>query len=297
MNWFYLRFSAFSDSVFRLLKQPITSMLHILGMGIALSIPMGCYMLLDGADQFSRKLNNTSQLNVFITADSSDETIKIAEKQLTELFEGEINFIDQDEGLKELSKNSEFSDLVKNLDTNPIPHLFVLTPQDNSAEKLTGIARTIESWSFVEEVSFDAQWAVKLESFINLSKILVMLVVLLIGLGFVATIFTTIQLQITIRKDEIEVARLVGATGRFIRRPFLYYGFIQGLLGGLCAVLIIFLGLKFGLTAMQPMLEPLGFVILAPNLITLSSPLVLSIGLSLLGAWLSSNNHLKKIDC
>ena len=81
MNWFYLRFSAFSDSVFRLIKQPITSILHILGMGIAQSIPMGCYMLLDGADQFSRKLNNTSQLNVFITADSSDETIKIAEKQ------------------------------------------------------------------------------------------------------------------------------------------------------------------------------------------------------------------------
>jgi cell division transport system permease protein len=266
-------------------------------MGIALSIPMGCYMLLDGADQFSRKLNSTSQLNVFITPDSSDETIKIAEKQLTELFDGEITFINQDEGLEELSKNPEFRDLVKNLDTNPIPHLFVLTPQDNDVKKLTGIAQTIKNWSFVEEVNFDAQWAAKLESFVNLSKILVLLVVLLIGLGFVATIFTTIQLQITIRKDEIEVARLVGATGRFIRRPFLYYGFIQGLLGGLCAVLIIFLGLRFGLAAMQPMLEPLGFVIRAPNLVTLSSPLLLSIGLSLLGAWLSSNNHLKKIDC
>ena len=297
MNWLYLRLSAFSDSIFRLLKQPITSILHVLGMGIALSIPMGCYMLLDGADQFSRKLNSTSQLNVFITPDSSDETIKIAEKQLTELFDGEITFINQDEGLKELSKNPEFSDLVKNLDTNPIPHLFVLTHQDNDVKKLTGIAQTIKNWSFVEEVNFDAQWAAKLESFVNLSKILVLLVVLLIGLGFVATIFTTIQLQITIRKDEIEVARLVGATGRFIRRPFLYYGFIQGLLGGLCAVLIIFLGLRFGLAAMQPMLEPLGFVIRAPNLVTLSSPLLLSIGLSLLGAWLSSNNHLKKINC
>ena len=80
MNWLYLRFSAFSDSIFRLLKQPITSILHVIGMGIALSITMGCYMLLDGADQFSRKLNSTSQLNVFITPDSSDETIKIATK-------------------------------------------------------------------------------------------------------------------------------------------------------------------------------------------------------------------------
>ena len=80
-------------------------------------------MLLDGADQFARKLNNTSQLNVFLAADSSNETIKIAEKQLTELFDGEITFIDQDKGLKELSKNLEFSELVKNLDTNPIPQV------------------------------------------------------------------------------------------------------------------------------------------------------------------------------
>ncbi len=296
MNWFYLRFSAFNDSIFRLLKHPVTSTLHILGMGIALSIPMGCYMLLDGADQFARKLNNTSQLNVFLAADSSNETIKIAEKQLTELFDGEITFIDQDKGLKELSKNLEFSELVKNLDTNPIPHLFVLTPKKNDASILIGIAQTIESWTFVEEVRFDAKWALKLESFVDVSKILVILIVLLIGLGFVASIFTTIQLQITIRKDEIEVARLVGATGRFIRRPFLYYGFIQGLLGGLCAVLIIFLGIKFGLSAIQPMLEPLGFYIRDPDVVTLSSPLIFSVSLSLLGAWLSSNNHLKKID-
>ncbi|MDC1311831.1 permease-like cell division protein FtsX [Burkholderiales bacterium] len=296
MNWFYLRFSAFSDSVVRLLKQPVTSILHILGMGIALSIPMGCYMLLDGADQFARKLNNTSQLNVFLAADSSEETIKIAEKQLTEIFDGDIAFIDQDEGLIELSKNSEFSGLVKNLDTNPIPHLFVLTPTNSDAKILTSIAQTIESWTFVEEVRFDAQWALKLESFIDLSKILIMLVVLLIGLGFVASIFTTIQLQITIRKDEIEVARLVGATGRFIRRPFLYYGFIQGLLGGLCAVIIIFIGIKYGLNAIQPMLEPLGFYIRSPNGVTLSAPVIFSVSLSLLGAWLSSSNHLKKID-
>ena len=296
MNWFYLRFSAFNDSIFRLLKHPVTSTLHILGMGIALSIPMGCYMLLDGADQFARKLNNTSQLNVFLAADSSNETIKIAEKQLTELFDGEITFIDQDKGLKELSKNLEFSELVKNLDTNPIPHLFVLTPKKNDASTLISIAQTIESWTFVEEVRFDAKWALKLESFVDISKILVILIVLLIGLGFVASIFTTIQLQITIRKDEIEVARLVGATGRFIRRPFLYYGFIQGLLGGLCAVLIIFLGIKFGLSAIQPMLEPLGFYIRDPDVVTLSSPLIFSVSLSLLGAWLSSNNHLKKID-
>ncbi|MDA1332016.1 MAG: permease-like cell division protein FtsX [Proteobacteria bacterium] len=296
MNWIYIRFSAFSDSISRFFQQPITSLLHILGMGIALSIPMGCYMLLDGADQFSRKLNNSTQLNVFLTTDASDEEVKIAQTQLAEIFDGDIKFIDRDQGLSELSENPEFSELVANLDTNPIPHLFVLTPNHNDPQKLLSIAQIIENWNFVEEVGFDADWAGNLESFVKLSKILVMLVVLLIGLGFVASIFTTIQLQITIRKDEIEVARLVGATGRFIRRPFLYYGFIQGLLGGLCAAFIIFLGMKYGLKSVQPMLETLGIFVHKPNLLTLGAPLILSVSLSLLGAWLSSNNHLRKID-
>lgn len=297
MNWFYIRFSAFSDSISRFFRQPITSLLHILSMGIALSIPMGCYMLLDGADQFSRNLNDSKQLNVFLTLDSSEKIVKDAKMQLVELFDGDIKFVDREQGLLELSKNPEFGELIANLDSNPIPHLFVLTPNQNHGERyLWSIAKTIESWTFVEEVRFDAVWAIKLESFVKLSKILVLLVILLIGLSFIASVFTTIQLQITIRKDEIEIARLVGATGRFIRRPFLYYGFIQGLLGGLCATFIIFLGLKHGLRFAQPMLESIGIFIRKPSLLTLTAPLVLSVSVSLLGAWLSSNNHLRKID-
>jgi len=34
------------------------------------------------------------------------------------------------------------------------------------------------------------------------------------------------------RRDEILVSRLIGATDRYIRRPFLYLGALQGLLGG-----------------------------------------------------------------
>jgi cell division transport system permease protein len=49
-------------------------------------------------------------------------------------------------------------------------------------------------------------------------------------------------LQIYAQQDEIEVAQLIGATDRFIRRPFLYYGGIQGLIGGITGWLIMLLG-------------------------------------------------------
>ena len=41
------------------------------------------------------------------------------------------------------------------------------------------------------------------------------------------------------KRDEIEVSKLIGATKGFIRRPFLYFGAIQGAVGGAAAWLII----------------------------------------------------------
>ena len=42
------------------------------------------------------------------------------------------------------------------------------------------------------------------------------------------------------QRDEIEVSKLIGATDRFIRRPFLYAGAIYGL-GGM---VVPFIGIK-----------------------------------------------------
>jgi cell division transport system permease protein len=50
-------------------------------------------------------------------------------------------------------------------------------------------------------------------------------------------------LDIQNRSAEIEVAKLLGATDAFVRRPFLYLGLWYGLLGGLVAMLILLIGL------------------------------------------------------
>jgi cell division transport system permease protein len=54
-----------------------------------------------------------------------------------------------------------------------------------------------------------------------------------------AVIGNTIRLQILTQREEIEVSKLIGATDRFIRRPFLYAGAIYGLGGGIAAWLIL----------------------------------------------------------
>ena len=61
----------------------------------------------------------------------------------------------------------------------------------------------------------------------------------MLAVGLVAVTFDAVRMQILTRRDEIEVAGLIGATDAYIRRPFLYQGAMLGLLGGLAAAAII----------------------------------------------------------
>ncbi|MCR4298378.1 MAG: FtsX-like permease family protein, partial [Gallionella sp.] len=108
----------------------------------------------------------------------------------------------------------------------------------------------------------------------------------------------TIRLQILTQHDEIEVAKLIGATDGFIRRPFLYFGATQGLLGGVMAWLIVTASLLLlnqqlnalsQLYASQFTLHPLSF---GDSL----SLLLFSVYLGWMGAWLSVARHLSQIE-
>jgi cell division transport system permease protein len=69
--------------------------------------------------------------------------------------------------------------------------------------------------------------------------------IILGGLLFLAALFiiiNTIKLTIYWRHEEIEILKLVGATNRFVKAPFLIEGSVQGFLGGLTALVILCLG-------------------------------------------------------
>jgi cell division transport system permease protein len=83
----------------------------------------------------------------------------------------------------------------------------------------------------------------------------------------------TIRLSIYTRRREVEVMRLVGATRWFIRWPFMIEGVVVGLVGGLLAILILWLG---KITVVDPLSDHIG-VLAAQNSTTLGFPALVAI--------------------
>jgi cell division transport system permease protein len=87
----------------------------------------------------------------------------------------------------------------------------------------------------VESVQLNLDWARKIamiKRFASFAGLFLSVILLVVS---VFIIFNVVKINIFYRKDEITILRLVGATDRYIKAPFLLEGLLLGSLGGLLA--------------------------------------------------------------
>ncbi len=126
---------------------------------------------------------------------------------------------------------------MEDLSRNPLPPVLEVTPQPQSRSMAGAkalLAKLMQE-ADVEQGKLDLQWLERLDGIVNLLRHSNQGIVGLLLLGVLLTVANTLRLNILSRRQEIEVMKLVGATDRFIYRPYLYLGLWYGLIGGLLA--------------------------------------------------------------
>ncbi|MFA6312132.1 MAG: permease-like cell division protein FtsX [Sterolibacterium sp.] len=241
--WLVQHLKAFTWALRRLAAAPVNSLLSLLAIGIALALPAGGQMLLGNALQFVGGSGNhtaTPQISLFLALDADRKTADGIAARLKNLANAkEVRFVSREEALKRMQANEGLADVIAALPKNPFPDAFVVEPRDESPAATESMREEISHWAKVEHVQLDSAWVRRLDAMLKLGRIGVAMLTLLLGLGLVAITFTTIRLQVLAQRAEIEVSRLLGAAESFIRRPFYYFGALQGLAGGAVAWLIV----------------------------------------------------------
>ena len=299
MNWLLVHLDTLRESLGRLLHQPVASALNVIVMGIALSLPAGFYLGLNNLQAFSRQLSSDPQVSIFMEVDAGKADVAAVEQRLKANPDiGRVEFISRDQALARLKRSAGLSDVLANLGRNPLPDAFVVTARSNDPATLESLHDQAVKWPKVEHVQLDAEWARRLDAALNVGRALVTLLAVLLAVALVAVTFNTIRLQILTRRDEIEVSKLIGATNPFIRRPFLYFGALQGLAGGLAAWAIVAVGvlvLNIQLADLSGLYGAL-FKLEWPGTGDTLTLLAFSALLGWLGAWLSVSRHLWLIE-
>jgi len=289
------------ESLQRLLKTLVPSIMTWLVIGIAMALPIGLFVALDNIESLSGGWDGAAQISLFIgkTVDEKDARKLAAQLRLRKDIV-EVNFITQNEALIEFQALSGYGDVLQHLDSNPLPAVIVIRPTEgeNAAAIAEALFIELQALPQVEQAVLDLEWVQRLYSMMALGRRMTVALAGLLSLGVLLVIGNTIRLSIESRRDEIVIVKLVGATNAFVRRPFLYTGLWYGLGGGLMSWIIINMGLFLlrnpieqlaGLYQSQFELQGLGFF----DTILIC---VVSGTLGLVGSWLAVSRHLGSIE-
>ncbi len=286
-TWLIGHFQALQRAIRKMTQQPGSTVLSTLVIGIALALPLGLFALLDAVVESTSRIDADPHINVYLQVSAGNDDAKVVEARLrADPRLKSVKFVPRDDAFREMKNTSQLADLLAGLDTNPLPHAFSLQPKSSAPEELAQLRTDLAALPRVEHVLMDFEWAQKLAWFANFAEHLILLLGLVLAAAVVVVTGNTIRLQILTQREEIEVSRLIGATRRFIRRPFLYFGLVQGCLAGTVALVIVIAGLWWISREVQALTVTYGYDFTAKFLTPTRVAATLA-GASLLG-WLGA---------
>ena len=145
-------------------------------------------------------------------------------------------FVSREQAAKEFAAKYPDEALFQNMDPQILRDRYIIKIAD-----LEEMSRTVTLMERVEGVSDISAHEEIAGGFITVRNVATAVCLALIAILFVVSVFiisNTIKLTTFDRREEIAIMRMVGATNGFIRWPFVYEGFMLGLL---CAVIAFFL--------------------------------------------------------
>jgi cell division transport system permease protein len=212
----------------------VTICILILGAAVLLTINAGNFM---------NRLESNLEMMVFVE-DSLDKSNLQDLGQEIKNIPGvkTVQFISKDQALANLqSKFDEKEyDLKKTVGNNPLPNSFEVkakNPQD-----VARIAKQIFKLEGVYKVNYGQGLVERLFKITRWVRIISVVLIILLAMGAVFLIATTIRLAIFARRKEIYLMKLIGATDWFVRWPFFIEGIFLGAVGALLAVILLAIG-------------------------------------------------------
>jgi len=230
----------------RLIQQPFSSLANILVIALSLTLPLMGAVVLSSTQPVLGQLPVEPQITLFLAHNAGAAQLDhITERLRTEYGKdiAALRIVPRDEALAQLKRNPGWSEALAALpeNENPLPDAIVIrlhsdASSTDTATRADALAQQWRQWQAVDHVQLDSDWMQRLHAMLATLRIALWLLALGVGVVVLATTFNTVRMQALNQREEIDVARLVGATEAFVRRPFLYLGALSGIAAGLLAI-------------------------------------------------------------
>lgn len=287
------------QALIRLTVTPIATLMTIAVLAIALALPGFLFTVVNNVQQFSVGWDTNPRIMLYLDEEVDDARAEQLSLQLM-LHEGlsGVELIDREQGLREFASYSDFASMLTLLESNPLPAVILVLPADHQAAALQQIQAELQSIPEVSEAVLDLAWIQRLNAYLLMAERFSWVLAGLLALAVLLVVGNTIRMTLESRRDEILVAKLVGATDAWVRRPFLYSGFWYGLIGSLLAYVLVQISLYLITGPANQLVQLYSSNFVLQGLDITSGIILITTGTSLgiIGGFLSTGRHLRAIE-
>ena len=202
---------------------------------------LGIFVLLYwNVKQVAGALQDDLEIVVYVASDASDTEIKGVQQRLGgEPAAAKVSLVTKAQALQEFHQQfPEEAVLLEGMGPNPLPASFViqLAPKFQSSEAVESFVGRVRGFPHVEHVRYSQEWLDTLTLLVGYFEMGAVVIGSILGVATIAIIANTVRLSFYTRREEIEILRLIGASGAFIAMPYVVEGALLGTLGGLLSL-------------------------------------------------------------
>jgi len=223
--------------------RPLPFVLGVVLTASALALPLALASIVWSARPALMKVQPAPELSVFVSPRAAARDVEALKGRLGVL-PGVTSVVlrPKDEAFAELIKKSGFRAPPAELGANPLPDVLIAQlALPIAPEAIDGMSATVKTWPLVDAVRSDLDWYRKARALGRLTVTAVAVFGGLVALLVALILVGTVRLHAGTRADEVAVLKLVGATRRFIVRPYAYSAALTLLSASALAIGMVYL--------------------------------------------------------
>jgi cell division transport system permease protein len=234
---------AFANALRGIRRASTTSSLAVLTIAIVLVLVGSASLLVQNMtgilDEFGAELQLTAYLDSSISEADHQE---LAQRVAAAPGVDHVDVVTKQEALERFERIAGGPELLAGLEENPLPASLEihLLPEARTAEAIEILKSSLDGLPGIDELAQGQEWIEGYSRAVALVRAGATGISIVLGMAALMIVANTIRLAVYARRDELEILALVGASRTFVRVPFLLEGTLQGLLGGLIALLVVY---------------------------------------------------------
>lgn len=236
-----------SEAAVNLRRAGITAFITLSTIAVSL-ILMGAFLLATmNLESFLQQMQAEALVTAYLKENIGFSDAKALRLRLTSIDEIEnIDLITPEQAAKDLFSSADDQQLLQigiTSESNPLPTTLRIKVKPGAS--LSSLLGKLKLEPEIDNISYGEDLFRQFQGISDLLWTASLIIVIFLGLASLFIVYNTVRLTFFMRREEIVIMKLVGATNWFVRGPFIVEGFIQGTIGAMLAILVLFASYKF----------------------------------------------------